>query len=495
MLRIVSLCVIIPALWFASGCGLITSTTIGKAYVTAVPLSAWNQDEPHGIPYYLPKPLLVIAKNVRHVEESPTGLTNPAPIPNSFDNQASYADVKANVSIPAGTGVSQSSDKGGPGSEKEDGQVGDAPTLPVTNAHVVANSDLDDGLNPKVYYTYQIVFIPDLSQKYGLRVRGGPGEIRAAMNFVNGWMYTGMGPYYIKDSATAQNLMACGVGAMYAGRGVADVVGQAANLAGGPGSKEAAPMPESDAAQVMQKYIDYVESKRDEQVVREIPNYAEIVIYEPVLTDCGETEWRLVAHQAFDRKYFASGRTAEDAGHDLINGMLKLKEAEILPAPGGANGDTRAESARLVASQSQAAELPLVLNDFGQAFAAQALGVGSTTGRQEAGALEATTVATEPAVPAQQRHPCRLPCPTISCPCLCDPQVPAQYRTVETIVSPDMLFSPPPSLGIGSTSSGPTQVLPQGQNPSFPANSTATPTPAPSGPNGVPTTGGAPPPG
>ena len=62
--------------------------------------------EPNGIPYYLPKPLLVVAKNVRHIDESKVGLTESAPIPGGFDNQAAYADVKANVTVPGGNSSS-----------------------------------------------------------------------------------------------------------------------------------------------------------------------------------------------------------------------------------------------------------------------------------------------------------------------------------------------------------------------------------------------------
>ncbi len=51
------------------------------------------------------------------------------------------------------------------------------------------------------------------------------------MNMVNGWMYTGMGPYYMKDSSSAQNAMATGAAAMYAGRGVSSVLDSVGNLA------------------------------------------------------------------------------------------------------------------------------------------------------------------------------------------------------------------------------------------------------------------------
>src|SRR5262249_27795721 len=82
----------------------------------------------------------------------------------------------------------------------------------------------NDRLTPEAFYTYHIVFVPDLTQKYGLKINGGVGEIRAAMNLVNGWQFTGVGPFYMKDSSTAQNILASGITANLAGRAVGDVV-------------------------------------------------------------------------------------------------------------------------------------------------------------------------------------------------------------------------------------------------------------------------------
>src|SRR4051812_12659919 len=48
-----------------------------------------------GIPFYLPKPLLIIAKNFRNVEDAKVGVTSPAPIPNNWDDQGKYADMNA----------------------------------------------------------------------------------------------------------------------------------------------------------------------------------------------------------------------------------------------------------------------------------------------------------------------------------------------------------------------------------------------------------------
>ncbi len=69
--------------WAVSLTALFTTGLMGCHHpqITAVPLSTWNRCEPEGIPFYLPKPLLIVAKNVRSVETAKTGLTAPAPSP------------------------------------------------------------------------------------------------------------------------------------------------------------------------------------------------------------------------------------------------------------------------------------------------------------------------------------------------------------------------------------------------------------------------------
>jgi hypothetical protein len=116
--------------------------------------------------------LLVVAKNVRHVDSAKVGLTGPAPIPNAFDNQSTYGDIKANVALP-GSGNAQAA------AAKEAGDTtnvtaGAAPgiddkTLVET---VTPDRTFDKGVAEDSFFTYQIVFVPDLAQKYGLRVRG-----------------------------------------------------------------------------------------------------------------------------------------------------------------------------------------------------------------------------------------------------------------------------------------------------------------------------------
>jgi hypothetical protein len=276
--------------------------------VTSVPMSPWNRETPDGIPFYLPKPLLVVSKNVRHIDEAKIGLTNPSPTPNAFDNQASYADLKANVTAPgmgseAATGLKATiEDKGINLPEKFSKEIA---ALDSTKEQMTPpTARIQDGIIPDSFFTYQIVFVPDLSQKYGLRVRGNRGEVRAAMNLVNGWMYTGMGPYYLKDSSTAQNRMAVGVAMMFAGRAASQVLGEVTGIAGmsAGGGGERAPAKDDE---LIERFTRLTEAlKQEEAVPAEMCHYAEVYVYEPSLMPDGTTDWQLIAHHDFTRDYF-----------------------------------------------------------------------------------------------------------------------------------------------------------------------------------------------
>lgn len=304
-----------------------------KPTITAVGLSPGNRCEPPGIPYYLPKPLLVIAKNVRHIDESKVGLTAPATIPNGFDNQASYADVKANVTVPrvggGVTGVSANKVAAAPLSRTASGSAGSQAHVPAA----MLPGDSSDGLQPDSFYTYQIVFVPDLSQKYGLQITGGAGEFRAALNMVNGWMYTGMGPFYLKDSSSAQNAMATGVGAMFAGRGASDVIDSVGGLTETIGdiSNNESALQDLQTQQDLQRAIAAIEaaSRSAPRVQQQILNYAEIYIYEPHLLPDQSTEWQLVAEHHFDRDYLETVDTPAAATE-----RMKVLQQLILPRAG-----------------------------------------------------------------------------------------------------------------------------------------------------------------
>jgi len=269
--------------------------------------------EPEGIPFYLPKPLLIISKNFRNIEETKVGLTAGAPIPNGFDKQETYADLNSRSSFsysdstnaPGGANPGGSAaDTPGPSGSDDNGSAtaASAMTYSATKPNVTPEKVASDGLTPDVFYTYQIIFIPDMTQKYGLKIRGGVGEIRAAMNLVNGWQFTGLGPFYMKDSSTAQNTLATGIAANLTGRGVANVVSSIADLqkklgGGVAGSGSAPAMSVSEANQV-------IKTVRELNPVRLEPlqGYAQISVWEPILGPDGQMEWREITNQSFARE-------------------------------------------------------------------------------------------------------------------------------------------------------------------------------------------------
>ncbi len=141
--------------------------------------------------------------------------------------------------------------------------------------------------------------MPDLSQKYGLRIKGGVGEIRAAMNLVNGWMFTGLGPYYMKDSSTAQNILAHGIAANFTGRGVADVIKSLGDLKTsiGPGAKK---RESGEVLRALSEANVKIRSLGPLQPMR-LEGFAQIHIFEPQLQPDGSTQWVEVIDQSFFR--------------------------------------------------------------------------------------------------------------------------------------------------------------------------------------------------
>ncbi len=296
-----------------------------KPCITAVSLNNdghWGKET--GIPFYLPKPLLVISKNFRNIEEAKVGVTDPAPIPGTFDDQAKYADLNArtNFNFDGGGGADGGTQSGG---EFANGAArGGQEVYSTSGAPVTPFEAPSDGLGPDTFYTYHIVFVPDLTQKYGLRIRGGPGEIRAAMNLVNGWQYTGLGPYYSKDSSTAQNILSGGIAARLGGQAARDVLSGVADLAGAPGVTQTGGEFAADDARI-QKLSETISTLPAGTSQMVIPAFAEIHVYEPSLGPDGMMTWMEIASCVFNREYLG----------------VKAIEREILPsvtpaAPGGA---------------------------------------------------------------------------------------------------------------------------------------------------------------
>lgn len=307
--------------------------------ITAVALSPQNRGEPEGIPFYLPKPLLVVAKNFRSIEDAKVGLTDSAPIPVGFDDQSKYADVNSRASFvnsttAAGAGGGGGGDGGGGGSADGQAATSQPRLFSANGAPMTPKEAPSDGLSPNTFYTYQIIFVPDLSQKYGLKIKGGAGEVRAAMNLVNGWQFTGLGPYYMKDSSTAQNILASGITANLAASGVSDVISNLADLSGKLQSGETV---EAGSPQVVSltKSMASLESKGLSHEPMCIPNFAEIHVYEPTLTfDC-QMEWREIVCLNFTREYlgvenvqadFAKPQQVSPASGQIQSGMVRSDE-------------------------------------------------------------------------------------------------------------------------------------------------------------------------
>lgn len=292
------------ALWtFAAiaGCGAISEViwACKRPEVTAISLNPCDGamfGKETGIPFYLPKPLLIIAKNFRNIEEAGTGITPPAVIPDKFDDQGKYADLNARANF---NDLSESKTEG----EPKSGPRSAAPGEPGNEGVVTPRALPGDGLSPATFYTYHIVFVPDLTQKYGLKIRGGPGEIRAAMNLVNGWQFTGIGPFYMKDSSTAQNVLASGISTRLGGAAAADVIKASADLGKVLGARRSEPVgADEPQLQALVKTMAEVPFNRTPM---SIPKFAQIHVYEAHLC-AGQMEWREIAGLCFDRDYLGS---------------------------------------------------------------------------------------------------------------------------------------------------------------------------------------------
>jgi hypothetical protein len=104
----------------------------------------------------------------------------------------------------------------------------------------------------------------------------------------------------LKDSSTAQNIMACGAAITLGGRGVADVVTSLADLSKSAGRQQTGTMAPRDlAARITEiKLLMDRSGLRLEPLV--LPAYAEIHVYEPQVVD-GHMEWRPIIEQSFSR--------------------------------------------------------------------------------------------------------------------------------------------------------------------------------------------------
>ncbi len=352
--RLKRLCFLAATAWFAAaGCHhpSITAVSLNPSVCTSGcnPIFHHHPKEPQGIPFYLPKPLLIVAKNFRNIEEAKVGLTDSAPIPNYFDDQAKYADLNArtNFVMPDGASGNVSSTNTTtntttfPANAENLSSVSEAKIYSPNGAPMSPGAAPADGLSPATFYTYHVVFVPDLTQKYGLKIKGGVGEIRAAMNLVNGWQFTGLGPYYMKDSSTAQNTLAAGITANLAGSGVANVLKAAANLRPGVsgGGQRQSGVPQQpvtvDDVEKIRALTDAMKELKPKHIT--IPAYAEISIYEPYLTPDGMMEWKPILERAYSRDIITTDATTPEV-KAILGKALGLDFTEAAPPPATSRG-------------------------------------------------------------------------------------------------------------------------------------------------------------
>ena len=147
------------------------------------------------------------------------------------------------------------------------------------------------------------------------------------MNLVNGWQFTGLGPYYMKDSSAAQNTLASGIAASLAASGVADVVSEVSGLSeqlggrgvGGPASRS---VTEEQVREVFQPL-------QGLSPVGRLEGFAEIHVFEPQLNMLdGTVCWVPVTELSFYREYLGL-RTTE---------TVATRSVEPPPAVSGTRG-------------------------------------------------------------------------------------------------------------------------------------------------------------
>jgi hypothetical protein len=367
-------------------------------YITAVNLDT-GSNEPEGIPFYLPKPYLVVSKNVHYIPTPTVGLTQTIAIPNSFDaggsatpgatdtgtknpnnsqkngaanNQDNAGANNQNAAqTPAQQGAANVAQKQAkkpsqpqqqkpqqpqdpsqdpnanansptnPGSTKETPNSNSTQVLGPASIMVVPPTAIPDGLQPETFYTYQILYLPDLTQKYGLRIRGGAGEMRVTENLVNGWMHTGPGPVYTHDSLTSANVTAVGSAATEVLDSVAKLImpapAAAAAVAGATTKKTVGVGPQS---------LDVGQLNLD--LEQHIGDYAEVYIFEPQVqtgTDGKKSViWSQLEHIKFDRNVVGISQQVNPASQnqDLrttqIQKTIRDALAKVSIPDGGAGG-------------------------------------------------------------------------------------------------------------------------------------------------------------
>jgi hypothetical protein len=362
--------------------------------ITAVDLD--NPTAPEGMPYYLPRPYLIVTRNIHYIPTATVGLTQTAAIPNSFDTSSSSSSSGGKGSSTSSSSSSSSSSGGevekpktpkagkapigeqsgsavnGDSSSSSGGSSsgGSTPSTPQTQVlgppsiTVVPAGPIPDGLVPDEFVTYQVIYVPDLTHRYGLRVKGGSGELRSTLNLVNGWMFTGPGPLYLRNSTTGEtiqassqlidNLASTAVSALTGGG--SSVAKAVTSAAAGAGNKLGE---QSGAVGGTAAPIDLT------QVIK---NYAQMWVYELIVTN------------GTDGKPLMSWQERPDLELNIDRSVVGLSSAPGGSTPAGAPVTATAPSAAdLEAIESKIKALPPIKDGTAGAFTIQSVNIDSKT--------------------------------------------------------------------------------------------------------------------
>jgi hypothetical protein len=119
--------------------------------ITAISLKGEKKENKKAIPYYLPQPYLLITKDYSHPGTKTTKTEKTTP-----------ADTQKPDEKPSETAKKETS----------------TTTEPVS---ITVNG-----------FTYKIIYLPNLAEKYGLVYNSGSGESDLSFTFKDGWMFTGL---------------------------------------------------------------------------------------------------------------------------------------------------------------------------------------------------------------------------------------------------------------------------------------------------------------
>ena len=131
--------------------------------ISVLPLSktAVEESKESGIPYYLPRPYLLVTKNFNATKQTATKTKE----------------------------------------EKKKGDETSTTTIEATSSEPALKNESDS-------YSVQVIYLPDLKRRYGLKIDKGTGTFDSTITLVDGWKLTGINVK--SDSKTAEIISSVG---------------------------------------------------------------------------------------------------------------------------------------------------------------------------------------------------------------------------------------------------------------------------------------------